>query len=94
MNDVPSQLVDAVANLDERACLELLRTLRRLGASSDFDRGGYFVPWIDEEYLRAELRFQILSSIRRWDPRKGSFSVWVYGIARNLEAVPSVVEGP
>ncbi len=83
MNDVPSQLVDAVANLDERACLELLRRCEGLVRAA-IRQGGYFVPEIDEECLRAELRFQILSSIRSWDPGKGSLSAWVYGIARNL----------
>jgi DNA-directed RNA polymerase specialized sigma24 family protein len=87
MDRLPHHIVEAASQLDERACAELLSRCEGLVRAAIRQGGYYCVADGDEEDLRAELRYQILRSLPRWEPEKGPFSTWVYGIARNRSKV-------
>jgi RNA polymerase sigma factor (sigma-70 family) len=84
IDDPEPDLVEAAARRDEAACRELV--LRAEGLIRAVVRqGGYYVENpTDEEELRQEVRVQMLRSIESWDPERGSFVSWVYGIGRNV----------
>ncbi len=76
-------LVEQVIEKNERACARLLDRIEGLVRAA-VRQGGYVISAADEEVLREELRVQVLFSLSRWDRERGSFTVWLYGIARNL----------
>jgi len=100
MSPIPSQLIEAAAQGDEKACADLLQRCEGLVRAAIRRSGYYFVNSYDEEDLRADLRYQILRSLPAWRAEQGGFSAWVNGIARNLlrsyvrarRAAPTVVD--
>ncbi len=76
-------LVEQAKERNERACRDLLQRIEGL-IHAAIKQGAYVVPAADEDVLREELRVQVLLSLWRWDPERGSFSTWVYAIARNI----------
>jgi RNA polymerase sigma factor (sigma-70 family) len=82
MEDPSRELIDAVVVLDESACTELIRRAEPLirGAIA----GLWFESNDDRDEVLQDIRIQVLKSVGRWDPSRGRFSTWLYGVAGNV----------
>jgi RNA polymerase sigma factor (sigma-70 family) len=81
MDEPQRELLDAVAAHDESACAALIRLvepfIRAALATRNFASGD------DQDDVLQQVRCTILDRVRQFDPARGKFVSWVYGILRN-----------
>lgn len=84
MDDPSPQLIEAVARLDDRACLELLNRYAGLIHAAIEHAGFFDGDARDREEMFNDVGHEVLRSIESWQRERAAFSSWVYGITRNV----------
>jgi RNA polymerase sigma-70 factor, ECF subfamily len=81
MPDPSKQLLEAAAALNDPACRRLVQHVEPLIRAAV--QSGFFQSEQDEEEILNDIRLAVFRALPRWDPARGKFSTFVYGIARN-----------
>lgn len=84
MEDPTPRLIEAVIELDERACTSLVLKYAALIGAAIGQAGFFSGDPRDKEEMFYRVAHEVIRSIARWDSDRGAFSTWVYGIARNV----------
>ena len=84
MDDPNPRLIEAVIQLDDRACTDLLGRCAGLIQAAITQAGFFSGDPRDLEEMLSRVSHEVIRSIGNWDADRGAFSTWVYGVARNV----------
>ena len=82
MDEPTKEILVAVASRDESACTELIRSVEPVARAALV--GWQFDSDDDREDVLQRVRSEILDHVAEYDPARGQFVGWVYGIVRNV----------
>lgn len=81
MDDPGRDLLKGVQKLDESSCVALIRLAEPVIGGALGTRS--FRAEDDRDDVAQQIRYAVITTIHQFDPARGKFSSWVYGIARN-----------
>jgi len=82
MDQPTKEVLVAVASRDESACAELIRSVEPVAKAALL--GWQFDSEDDREDVLQQVRSEIIDHVAEYDPARGQFVGWVYGIVRNI----------
>ncbi|SRR6266566_1368884 len=82
MDRPTKEVLEAVASRDESACAELIRCVDPIARAALV--GWQFDSEDEREDVLQRIRCEIVDHVADYDPARGSFAGWVYGVVRNV----------